>query len=117
MNTKHTPQIVDFSDNKKAIKALKGSVDDAFLLLNKLEGLVKFDNMFSYGQNGRINSIEVVTGGTVAAIPVLSNPPTAIAGKVLPWILVGDYDTIQLVYPDGTNHNKQIVLSDIVFTP
>jgi hypothetical protein len=37
MNTKHTPQIVDFNDPKKAIRALKGSIDDAFLLLNRHE--------------------------------------------------------------------------------
>ena len=36
MNTKHTPRVVDYSDSKKAIKALAGSADDAFTLINQL---------------------------------------------------------------------------------
>jgi hypothetical protein len=54
---------------------------------------------------------------TQAGISVQASPPAAVAGKCLPWILIGDYDTIQLVYPDNSNHNKQIVLGDITFIP
>lgn len=57
-----------------------------------------------------------------ATIPHYASAPAAKAGVTQPWILDDgqgnvDYTTIQLVYPDGSNHNKQIVLNDIIFTP
>lgn len=125
MNTKHTPQIVDFNDSKKAIRALKGSVDDAFLLLNRLEsniGKVK-SGVSSIQISASVSAIkgsQQNQGGQtpfVGGIPILTSAPDPAVGMAVPWILLGDYDTIQLVYPDGQNHNKQIVLSDIIFTP
>jgi hypothetical protein len=91
---------------------------------------VEFDDMFSFGPFGKIkvntggtttidtttHSISVVPG-SVSHIPILASAPPAVAGTAVPWILIGDYNTIQLVYPDGSNHGKQIVLSDITFTP
>ena len=90
---------------------------------------LEFDSMFIF-KNGKVtlNTDESLStnsagqiiinpgGGLVDPnIPILTSAPAPVAGKVVPWVLTGDYATIQLLYPDNSNHNKQIVLSDIIF--
>ena len=54
-------------------------------------------------------------------IPVLTSPPAADPDNVAAYFLktggVIDYDHIYLLFPDNSDHNKCIVLSDIVFQP
>ncbi len=91
---------------------------------------VEFDEMFSYGKNGRIkvntgttttinnttHTIEVVPG-TISDIPILSSAPAAVAGVIKQWMLSTEYASgdyrIRVVFPDGTDKGLYIPFSQL----
>jgi hypothetical protein len=69
----HTPRFTDDTDPKKAVKQLKQSMDDAYLLINRLE--TKVDKL-----NSSIGAVQGQANVTVLTSYAPPLPPSPIPG-------------------------------------
>jgi hypothetical protein len=72
MSTRHTPKWTDTSDPKKAVRQLSGSMDDAYLLLNRIES--KMD-VLKFAVRSNASAIAAASTVTPAPVPIPPTPP------------------------------------------
>jgi hypothetical protein len=96
MGTQHTPRVIDVNNTKQALLALKGSVEDLFMVVNALEvGLAKINSGFAAARN-------VLNGNSAAITNIVSTPPYTPDG-----IIVGSNGKLR-IYSDNSGASAKI---------